>query len=182
MTCAWGCKEGACCRFLNTWSPVHPSCWREGCCKSGCPAPALSTWVRVLGSFWLCACWRLTLSAGPPTDAAWRLSLCGGVQPGSVQQAGTRVPRRLWADVGRARVCMPFGVWPTLWLSCPHPALVQRDPSLHCLVLPSERGQEQGGARCELWACAASPARGFCLLTVCRFRGLRVMSSGAASW
>ena len=66
MTHAWGCKEGACCRFLNTCSPVHPSCWREGCCKSGCPAPALPTWVRVLGSFWLCACRQLTLSAGPP--------------------------------------------------------------------------------------------------------------------
>ncbi|XP_055397573.1 WD repeat-containing protein 5 isoform X2 [Bubalus kerabau] len=76
---------------------------------------------------------------------------------------------------------MPLGVWPALWLSCPHPALVQRDTSLRLLAVPSERGQEQGGAPCGLWARSASPARGFHQITVHRFKGLSVMSSGAAS-
>lgn len=112
-----------------------------------------------------------------------RWALTGGshsMERGAAQ-VGTLMPRRLWVGVGRAWACMPLGVWPTLWLSCPHPALVQRGTSLRLLAVPSERGQEQGAAPCGLWARSASPARGFHQITVDRFKVWSVMSSGAAS-
>lgn len=51
---------------LKPCFPAHPCCWREGGCRSGCPTAALPAWVRVWGSFQLCACWWPTPSAGPP--------------------------------------------------------------------------------------------------------------------
>ena len=175
MAHAWGCKDGARCGFKAVFSSA-PLLLEGGGLQvrvSCCSSARLGEGLGLLPALCLLV-----------ADTCWspRWAPAGGshsVERGEAQ-GGTVVPRRPWAGVGRAWVCVPLGVWCSLWLSCPPPALVQRDASLCLLAVPSERVRITAGR-----PAGSGPSqhhlRGASVRSVCRFKALSVMSSGAAS-